>query len=368
MKRRSSPTIRAQVIRGSFYLLLLVAATLLAFFPLKAPAKSERRSLTFAQRVGYQRAMEEVYWQHRIWPQANAVPKPSLEKVMSQTQIEKKVEDYLRNSQALEDYWQRPITPDQLQAEMERIASHTKQPGVLHETFAALGNDPFVIAECLARSVLAERLITELYAHDQRFHGELKRRAEAELRMHRSVKQIKQTSGMYTEMEWIKSDSTQDKGGSASPEDDPKANGQMRGAEHGIRLNASEWQERVEKLAREFSDARARDPWPQIKTGVLSPLQEDDGHYYAVAIMRQGKDRLNLATVAWLKEPLRSWLAKAEAQVPMTMAAVSANYTLPRISGLSENSSPSGACTDDMWTQTSIGTRKPSWPCRRRCV
>ena len=120
---------------------------------------------------------------------------------MSRAQIEQKVEEYLRNSQALEDYWQRPITPDQLQAEMERIASHTKQPGVLREIFAALGNDSFVIAECLARPVLAERLITELYAHDERFHGELKRRAKAELRAHGSVRQMKQTSGMYTEME-----------------------------------------------------------------------------------------------------------------------------------------------------------------------
>src|SRR5207249_6963370 len=160
----------------------------------------------------------------------NASPKPPLDKVMSQAQIEGKVEDYLRNSQALEDYWQRPITPDQLQAEMERIASHTKQPAVLREIFAALGNDPFVIAECLARPVLAERLVTELYAHDQRFHGELKQRAEAELRTHQDVKQMKQTSGMYTEMEWIKSDSAEDKdiGGSASPEDDGKANRQRR--------------------------------------------------------------------------------------------------------------------------------------------
>ena len=81
---------------------------------------------------------------------------------MSQAQIEKKVEGYLRNSQALEDYWQRPITADQLQAEMERMASHTKQPEVLRELFEALGNDPFVIAECLARPVLTERLIADL--------------------------------------------------------------------------------------------------------------------------------------------------------------------------------------------------------------
>jgi len=152
-----------------------------------APAIRRERTLTFADRVAYQRAIEEVYWRHRIWPEANAGSKPPLDKVMSYEAIQKKVEDYLRDSQALEDYWQRPITPDQLQAEMERIASHTKQPEVLRELFAALGNDPFVIAECLARPALAERLISELYAHDPRFHGELKRRAEAELRMHGSV-------------------------------------------------------------------------------------------------------------------------------------------------------------------------------------
>ena len=82
---------------------------------------------------------------------------------MSQAQLEKKVEDYLRNSQALEDYWQRPLTAEQLQAEMDRMAKHTKQPEVLRELFEALGNDPFVIAECLARPVLAERLVTNFY-------------------------------------------------------------------------------------------------------------------------------------------------------------------------------------------------------------
>src|SRR5437868_10316314 len=78
---------------------------------------------------------------------------------MSQKQLEKKVNDYLRNSQALEDYWQRPITAEQLQAEMDRMAEHTKQPEVLRELFDALGNDPFTIAECLARPVLVERLL-----------------------------------------------------------------------------------------------------------------------------------------------------------------------------------------------------------------
>ena len=136
----------------------------LALFRTETPARVSHPAaagLTFTERVSYQRAIEEVYWRHRIWPKENARPKPSLDAVMSQAQIETKVEDYLRDSQALEDYWQRPITAEQLQAEMDRMAEHTKQPEVLRELFEALGSDPFVIAECLARPVLAQRLLAD---------------------------------------------------------------------------------------------------------------------------------------------------------------------------------------------------------------
>ena len=139
---------------------LIVTRTLPAFLRSEAPANLSQRTLTFAERVAYQRAIEDVYWRHRIWPKERPDPKPSLDAVMSQAQLEKKVADYLRKSQALEDYWQRPITAEQLQAEMDRMAKHTKQPEVLRELFEALGNDPFVIAECLARPALAERLLT----------------------------------------------------------------------------------------------------------------------------------------------------------------------------------------------------------------
>ena len=68
-------------------------------------------------------------------------PKPPLDAVMSQAQIEKKVAGYLRKSQALEDEWHRPTTAEQLQAEMDRMVKQTKQPEVLRELFQALGND-----------------------------------------------------------------------------------------------------------------------------------------------------------------------------------------------------------------------------------
>src|SRR5437588_536757 len=165
MKRPVPPPTGAHLLRGAFYVLLLLAGTLMvASFHPDAKARASNPAvagLTFADRVAYQRAIEEVYWRHRIWPTENAEPKPSLDAVMSQAQLETKVEDYLRNSQALDDYWSRPITAEQLQTEMDRMARDTKQPDVLRELFSALGNDPFVIAECLARPLLAERLTAD---------------------------------------------------------------------------------------------------------------------------------------------------------------------------------------------------------------
>src|SRR6266508_1132554 len=137
---------------------LTSSGTLLALSQHEVPGRAQR-TLTFRERVSYQRAIEEVYWHHRIWPKERPDPKPSLDAVISQAQLEKKVKSYLRNSEALEDYWQRPNTAEQLQAEIDRMAQNTRQPEVLQELFEALGNDPFVIAECLARPVLAERLL-----------------------------------------------------------------------------------------------------------------------------------------------------------------------------------------------------------------
>jgi N-acetylneuraminic acid mutarotase len=163
-------------------LLLAVAfAVAIASVCVTQPENLSRRTLTFAQRVSYQRAIEEVYWRHRIWPKDNPQQKPPLAAIVSEAQLERKVEDYLRKSQLVTDQWQSPITASELQAEMERMAAHTKQPEVLRELFEALGNDPFVIAECLARPAVAERLVTNLSDNDRdQFHTS---RASAENQM-----------------------------------------------------------------------------------------------------------------------------------------------------------------------------------------
>src|SRR6058998_2333859 len=82
----------------------VLSGALLAFFRPETSSTASQKTLTFAQRVAYQRAIEEVYWRHRIWPRSRGErpdPKPSLDTVMSQAQIEQKVADYLRKSLAL---------------------------------------------------------------------------------------------------------------------------------------------------------------------------------------------------------------------------------------------------------------------------
>jgi len=143
-----------------------------AAYNVTARVMSQPRALNFAERVVYQRAIEDVYWRHRIWPKENSDPKPSLDAVMSQAQLEDKVIGHLHDSLVLQDYWQKPITAEQLQAEMDRMARDTKQPEVLRELFEVLGNDPAVIAECLARPILAGRLIADFSAQDQTRHVE----------------------------------------------------------------------------------------------------------------------------------------------------------------------------------------------------
>jgi N-acetylneuraminic acid mutarotase len=158
----------------------ILGATVVGVFRVEALGKISEKTLTFAQRVAYQSAIENVHWRHRIWPRNRGErpePKPPLEAVISQTQLEEKVEAYLRKSQVLEDR-QRPITAKQLQAEMDRMAHNTRQPEVLRELFEALGNEPFVIAECLARPLLAERLATNRDVYDQTFGVELKQSTE----------------------------------------------------------------------------------------------------------------------------------------------------------------------------------------------
>lgn len=159
--------------RAGFAAALMVVALLLV-----AP-RVEARTLSFEERVAAQRAIEQVYWNHRIWPAQNSGAKPPLSEVMPDAAIQAKVESCLEKSKALETEWQRPLTAAQLQAELDRMAGSTHDPDMLRELFAALANDPFLIAETLVRETLADALIRHVYTTDPRLRVEARRDAAA---------------------------------------------------------------------------------------------------------------------------------------------------------------------------------------------
>src|SRR6476659_6233689 len=89
---------------------LLLSATVAPGAPTREAVESGLPTISFETRLAAQRAIEEVYWKHRIWPAENPKPKPPLEAVMPLEVIRARVEDSLRLSNALEAYWGQAIT------------------------------------------------------------------------------------------------------------------------------------------------------------------------------------------------------------------------------------------------------------------
>ena len=162
---------------------------------------------------------------------------------------------------------------------------------------------------------------------------------------------MKQLSGSYSEIEFVRSESIHEQGN--------------RAAEHAVKLDEREWDENVQRLAAAFGMRRdltelsapafaeatagrhsqnATEPLETIPLRKLSPLQEDEERYYAMAVLNKTDDHLKLATVSWPKEPLESWLARAETQISTASVAAGSSYALPQISG--------AGCIDNTWTPT----------------
>ncbi|MBI3447871.1 MAG: hypothetical protein HY049_02960 [Acidobacteria bacterium] len=148
----------------------VATALLLAAMIVSAPRAGAgvQHRLTFQDRLQAQLAIERVYYSHII-----GATKPFEQAVPPQV-IERKVRTYLKESLALERFWAAPVTDQALQAEMSRIALHTRFPDRLREIYAALDDDPVLVAECLARPVLVDRLARGYFERDERIHGRAK--------------------------------------------------------------------------------------------------------------------------------------------------------------------------------------------------
>jgi len=298
-----------------------------------ALAPSQAWALTFEDRVEAQRAIEGVYWNHRVWPEHNPQPKPPASEVISEEILRSKVEDYLKKSNALAAVWARSITSAQLQAEMRRMARDTKAPDVLQELFAALGgNDPTLIAETLARQKLVERLVRNFYAYDGRFHGELRSVIQRALDGLGSVDDMRSLGGDYRETTWRLSTDFGVTEGAATGD-----------GEHSIvQLDAQQWEEHVEDVAARFDEQPG-----SLSAGRVSPLEETTESFLVTAVLSTTAGEITTATVTWSKAPLDSWWLTEREKHGTVLTGGSGRHepALPQVR----------ACLDDTWRKTFDG-------------
>jgi N-acetylneuraminic acid mutarotase len=325
--------------------------------------KTTRRSLSLKERINYQRAIEQVYWNHRVWPQQEGAPSSAqftLDESVPMSATQAKVEDALRRSAALEKMWQQPVTAEMLQAEIERMARETKQPEILRELWDALESDPFIIAECLARPLLVERLTRDLYASDQRFHVTLKAQVMSELGEKTTIERLDQLSGDYSVEEWAKSNhkSTNNLTNKSNPE--------IAQAARVLQLTPDEWNERINQLAQSFVKDNAASSVTLcsscaqtttkktvgasgvavdgVSVGMVSPLQEDERRFFVTAVIARNSTRLKIATVAWPKTSFEQWWANARQDFAPQVQTDSTAFHIVEITGTA------ASCTDDTWT------------------
>ncbi len=316
--------------------------------PIELP--NPQRSLTIEERVIAQRAIEQVFWSHRTWPKENSRPKPPLDEVMPESALRARVEDYLKESNALATIWNRRVTAAQLQAEMDRMAAGSKDPSMLRELFAALNDDPFVIAETLARQTLVGRLVRNWYAFDERFHGELRRKAEEAIAHLDGVDGMRTMGGEYREVTWRRRTETYPTPGRLEP-----------GV---VSLDPHEWEAFVEKLSK-----RVRTPSTAIpQVGAGGPAQLSGSHeivpslhlpslldfteeadaFVLTVVLEQREDQVKIGTTSWLKTPFEVWWEGRSPLLPRTLGTESASFDRPRIP-------ESGCALGDSWRATPAG-------------
>lgn len=243
--------------------------------------------LSFEERVFFQAALEKVYWRHKVMKLAQEGEGKEFEAEIPLEAIVQKVEDYVRKSQLLEAYWNKPVTGQMLQDEIERLSSQPDETGLMKELFSTLNNSAYLVAECLARPSLVERRARNLYSKDSRFHKQIRDEAERSLAEYRE--RGVQLSGEYKVVEWLRGNSTE-----------PAK----------VVMDAEQWNTQVDRLAKIFEVDLTKPRLAKLPLKQMSTLQEGRSSFYALEVLEQQKGRIKLGIVRWKKEPFDSWWAR----------------------------------------------------------
>jgi N-acetylneuraminic acid mutarotase len=244
--------------------------------------RSTPRTLSFEERVRAQEAIERVYYRHQA-----GTTKP-FEEAVPRSVLEARVRTYLKQSVALEYFWKTPVTSEALQREFERMARDTQMADRLRELFASLGNDSFMIEECLARAMLVDRLTRNFFALDPVIHADSRNNA-AQLRARLAAREIDPATDRADRfvVEFVVGDpmgNFKDMArASRPPQDDPSL----------VTLSRAE-----------FRDRRAKLP---NRAGEISDVIEERGSFVMRVVLSETNDSAQVAIYVVPKQTWDEW-------------------------------------------------------------
>jgi N-acetylneuraminic acid mutarotase len=320
--------------------LTFLAGALLAFAAHAGPA------MTLEERIACREKIEDVYWAHRIWPQENQGQKPAREAVVPHAAIAARVEESLRYETAIGELWQEALSPQAIQAEMDREARATRDPAMLRELWAALDGDPARVAECLVRPELAERRIKERYANDPSWQEAARQRAAREIGASTTLDDLRAGSGQLLEVDWQRTaageaDLPRPGVVELAPEEWRRAVGMLRAA-LGAAPRAAPGSARTGHRGPDtLAAASAGGELSGLPLDRLSALREDRERFFVQSVRRVSPGRVRIATVSWPKVPFEEWWS-ARSQTTRPASPPAAAYVLP--------AAVAGGCLYDNWT------------------
>lgn len=250
--------------------------------------------------------VQATYWQLRSDGKAGVFPLDRYRNVLVQ-----RAERTAREVEYVRERRGRDIDARDLQLEIDRIERDTKSPEALKTLFAALGNDPQRIGECLAKPLLAERMSMDAFARDAQAQAGTRYRAETELARLRAGRVKLPAAGRVETVDLVPFDALM-KALAASPDPSAGRSGVDPFANHALWPSLAKDQHAGSAIAllRAFrvGEWMVQPPVAHREAPLWSPLVETFGDFRALrGQYRNGK--LELRVMRWPKQDFSTWWA-----------------------------------------------------------
>ena len=309
--------------------LLFLACVSGSLWPLAILASDDpgTAGLTFAERVSCFEKVEDVYWAHRIWPEDNPGPKPPREEIVPRKMVAASVENSLIHEAALLEVWGEPLTPEQIQAEVDRIANETLHSELLRDVFAALDHDPYLVAECFVRPRLAERRLRGRFSTDPEIHSKIRLAADSIVISGASAAELETHGATVSELVW-RVDESGDRAASTAGI-----------SAHELAVSPGELADLTERLEGHFGELAS------LVGAGFSPIAEVEDGFVAIAVRYADNRSVKISSATWPKKDFQVWFDELRPRL-RPAESQQADYTLPLTKTKSQ-------CVDNTWAPTS---------------